>query len=367
MLLLGLACVAQSQPSSDNKKEIVKIGIIAPLTGGEARRGDDIAKLIEILEPHLNQRSSRYHYQFLIEDGKCGAGSAPTTAVMKFINVDKIKFLLTGCSGETLQAGAIAQKSQVLTIAILSLHPDIRKMGDFVFRTYIDVDDSMQRFAKYLENTLQGKIALLTEENAFTFGIRDLLLQYLGAKVALSQDFPLDSADFNTLLTRVKGLGAKAVYFNVMSEGTLANLVNRAVALKLNIKLYSYGMPEAPAFRTATGSNSNGLDFLGTPVIANELPDYTAVRQEYTRRHPEGPSYDYLLRTSYDAIKSIVDGVESVGADATRVKDFLKTYKSSGALGTIQYDETGDILNTHFVVKRMLEDGSIQVIDELAG
>ena len=51
------------------------------------------------------------------------------------------------------------------------------------------------------------------------------------------------------------------------------------------------------------------------------------------------PSFDYLLRTTYDAIKVIIAGVEGVGNNAPLVKEFIKTYQGSGALGRIEFDE----------------------------
>ena len=68
------------------EKELIKIGVIAPLTGGLAQRGNDIVNLLKIITPKLNSQSDRYNYQFIIEDGKCGAGNAAITAANKFIN-----------------------------------------------------------------------------------------------------------------------------------------------------------------------------------------------------------------------------------------------------------------------------------------
>ncbi len=354
-----------SLSQSSDSKDLVKIGVIAPLTGGQARNGDDVAKMIAILQEHFSKLSKKHNYQFILEDGKCGAGNSSTTAAMKFINVDHVNFLLTSCSGETLQAGPLAQKSGVLTISVLALHPDVKKIGDYVFRTYIDIDESISRFSDYLKKHVKGKIALITEENSFTFSIRDLLKKYLGDKLVYSEDFAADTGDFNTLLSRVKYSGAEAVYYNTMSEVTLISIINQARAIRLGLKEYSYSVPEMGAFMKAVGKKAVGLEFLGPPIISNESDEYKTVHQEFLRKHPEGPSYDYLLRTTFDGAKSIFDGVESVGADPSKVKEFLKTYRGHGALGNIEYNEWRDIKDKHFVLKQIMEDGSFGVIDEL--
>ena len=345
-------------------REPVKIGIIAPITGGEMRRGADIIKMVSIFEERLSS-SPKYRYEFIVEDGRCGAGNSATNAVMKLINLDKVKFLLTACSGETFQAGPIAQKAGVLTISVLALHPDVSKIGDYVFRAYIDVESSIERFSKYLHAAVPGKIAILTEENAFTFGIRDLLIKYLGEKISISEIFPMESTEFGTLLARAKRSGSEAVYFNAASEGTLANMVNDAVDQKLGMRIFTYAMPETASFRKATGPKGIGIEFLGTPEVSEASAEFRSFDEEFLRRNPEGASLHYLLRTTYDAVHIIVDGVNAVGNDPVKVKEYLKTYAGTGALGTVRFDAARNIKDQHFVLKRIEPDLSIKVFDTL--
>ena len=360
--LLVLDSFAQN---SSEQSPPVKIGVIVPLTGGLALRGDDVSRLLPILESHLAASALSHKYKFVIEDGKCGAGSATTSAAMKLINYDKVKFLITGCSGETLQAGPIAEKNKVLVIGVLSLHQDIKKLGDYIFRTFVDLEKSFREFAAYMDSQCDGKIAILTEENAFTFGVRDFFLKHLGSKVVFADDFPADSADFSTLLAKANSKGATGIYLNVMSEGTLANLVNQTRRKNLRQRLFSYNMPEASSFRTATGRNSDNLYFIGTPDIKNASAEFAEVLSKYLKLQPEGPSYEFILRTTFDAVKSIVDGVEAVGVEPTKVKDFLYNYSALGALGKIEYDSNGDIKNLNYVLKRVREDGKNEFVAEL--
>lgn len=361
---LLLAPVVFSQPITPDLKP-VKIGMIVPLTGGLAARGDDIAKLTPVLKAHLDAANLTHDYEFIVEDGKCGAGNVTTTATNKLINIDHVKFLLTACSGETLQAGPIAEKNKVITFAVLSLHPAIKKLGDYIFRTFIDVEKSIQGFADYMDSQCDGKIAILTEENAFTFGIRDLLLKRLGEKVVFAQDFPADSSDFGTLLAKLNHSGAKGIYLNAMSEGTLANLVNQAKRLKLDQTLFSYNMPETASFRAATGKNGENLYFIGTPAIKNSSAEFMTVLAEFSKRNPGGPSDEFTLRTTFDAVKSIVDAVEAVGPDTAKVKDFLYTYSAKGALGEVKFDSNGDIKNLHYVLKRTISDNKVEIVADL--
>ncbi len=367
-LILGAFSLLSSATSlAQEHKEVVKIGVIIPLTTGQATRGEDIRRMLEILQEHFSTKSKKYSFEFLIDDGKCGLGNSATTIAMKFVNVDKIRFMITGCSGETLQAGRIAQNAGVVDFAVLSNHQDVKALGDYVFRTFIDIERGIQLFAAYLRKSVNGKIALLTEENAFTLGMKELLLKNLGDKIAFADDFQAESNDFNTLLARVRASGAKAVYYNTLTEVTLANLVNQTHAQKLDVQIFSYLMPEIPAFRTATGHNSDGIVFLGTPAVSSSSAEFKEVYDEFIRRHEQILSFEILIRAVFDAVKSICDSIEAVGPDAAKVKEYLKTYKSEGALGTIEYDENGDIKNIDYVMKRLESDGSIALLGNADG
>lgn len=365
LLVVSFATTDSYGEDSEKEREVVKIGAIIPLTGGQAARGQDIAKLLKTLERHFDEMQLGYHYRFIVEDGQCGAGHAATTAAMKLINIDKVKFLLTGCSGETLQAGPLAERNKILNIAVLSLHQDVKTLGDYVFRTFIDIEKSVQGFADFMDSKCGGKIAVLTEENAFTFGVRDLLLKHLGAKVVYAENFTPDSSDFSTLLAKADARGARGVYLNVMSERTLANLVNDIKRRRLSQTLFSYNFPEVASFRTATEKNSDNLYFIGAPDINNSSSEFQSVQKEFNSQHPGGPTYEFVLRTTSDAVKSIVDAISVVSPDPTKVKDYLYSYSTLGALGKVEYDSNGDIKDLNYVLKRVGEDGKNEIIGEL--
>ena len=333
------------------EKQVVKIGVIVPLTGNLAARGDDVAKLIPLVEKQVNEKSEKYRYKFLLDDGKGGAGNAPTTAVKKFLYVDKAEFMITGCSGESLQAGPIAQRNKKVTFAVFSTHQDVKNIGDYAFRTYVDIEHGIEHFARYMIEQTGGRRAELTEENTFTFGIQKLLHKYLGSHLIFTDNYSTETNDFNSLLTKITAQKPNGIFFNAMSEERLSTLVNQARALGINQKLYAFSMPDLGDFMGLTGKNSEGLAYIGSPIITDSTDDFKVVLKQFKNTYPKKEPYMLLLQTFYDAAHSIVDGVEAVGPDSTKVRDFLNTYSTNGALGKVEYDELGEIKNINFVLK----------------
>lgn len=368
MTLVGLAGVSPIVAVADagaSGRQNVRIGVIIPLTGGNAYAGEDIVNLLSILEERLNQRSKRYQYKFVVEDGHCGVGNAAAGAANKFIFVDQVKFLIVGCSGEALIAGPLAQRAGVLMFVVFGSHKDIRTLGDYVFRTFVDIERSIRRFSSYIKDRETGSIALLTEESAFTKNIESLLQQYLGSKIVYSEEFALDSSDFSTLLEKARAKNAGAIFVTAASTGTLSAIVNQAASRKIDIPFYSYLYPELAGFVEATRDRSAGLTFLGAPRLNESFSELMQVEAEFEKRYGKKQNFDLVFGAAFDAVQAMTDGIEVEGPDAAKVKEYLKTYRKPGALGTVMFDENGDIKQINFALKRIERGGKIVLIDPL--
>ena len=362
-LFLISECFAQT---SVNSKQTVPIGLIFPLTGGQAPSGEDMMQIIQIAAPLFSAKSFKFDYKIVVDDGKCGISNAPTTIVNKYISLDNIKFIIVGCSGETLQAAPIAQRSKVVLFATLSNHKDVKHLGDYIFRTMYDIESDMNKFASFLNKDLNGSpIAIIVEENAFTIGMSEILRVALKDRVTFYQTFSPDTGDFRSLLARIKHSNAKGLYLSILSDRTLATIVNQAREINIPQQLYSYGtLPQGKYFLEATKRNADGLKFLGNPNIKNCSVDYQEALAQFKKTYQREPSYEFVTRTAYDALKSIVESIEVVGPDPAKVKEYLKTYSSYGALGPIAYDQYGDVKNIHTVVKT-INNSNVSIIDEL--
>lgn len=350
---------------ADNQKRTIKIGVIIPLTGGAAARGQDIVPLLDIMQKRFNSNSEKFNYHFILEDGKCGAGNSATTAAMKLINIDKVKFMILGCSGETLQAAAIAEKNKVIAISVGALHPDVKNLGDYIFRTFIDSEKSFLAFADFMYQDADGKIALITEENAFTSGIKKLFTDQLRTSIIIAEDFTSETTDFNSLIAKIKHKNPKGIFLNTVSESMLATLVNQLRQRGMNQKLYSFIQAEEPSFIAATGKNSRDMFFIGTPDLPYHSEGFDQMMQDYRLLDPDGPNYDFMVRVSYDALNAIFDGIEQAGDDTAAVKDFLYKYSRQGALGKVEFDSNGDIKNLNYVIRKMGADGRHTVVRPL--
>lgn len=349
-----------SKAAPEGPREEVAIGVIAPLTLGNAERGKEMVHTLDLLSEKLNEKSSRYRLKMIYEDGACGVGSSATTAAEKLIRVNKVKFLITGCSGETLQVGPLAERAGVLTMAVFSAHQDVKRLGEFIFRTCPDQERAAETFRDEIRCLGKKQLGLLSEENAFTQGMKTLLLGKMKESFAKVEDFPVETTDFRTILLKFRAAPLDALYFNAASPKTLGLLVKQTRDLGWQIPIFAYLHPDDPGFLRVSGEEGKGIYYLGVPDAKDVGTEFQSFITEY--REKFGTSQiEALLRTTYDGLLSLSAAIEAEGPDPQKAKAFLSSFRAQGATGEISFDENGDLKNLSYVMKVVGSDGKGRV------
>lgn len=357
-ILLGTTARAEQQE--------VPIGVIAPLTLGNAERGEEIRRTLTVLTEQLNSKSSKYRFHLIFEDGVCGVGSSASTSAEKLLRVQKVRFLITGCSGETLQVAPIAQRSGALTMAVFSSHPEVKHLGDLVFRSCPDQERAVETFREELRCSSENRIGLLTEENAFTQGLKKLLMTKIPGVFLKEVDFPPETTDFRTMLLKFRGADLQALYLNAASPRTLGLLVKQARDLGLTMPFYAFFHPDDPAFFSISGPAAEGLRYIGVPDMKASSAEFKSFLDAYQSKFSQ-VGIEPLMRMTFDGFFALAQAIEAVGPEPAQVKGFLAQFRAPGSTGPIAFDKNGDIENLNFVLRLVHADGSTQVESNCGG
>ena len=184
--------------------------------------------------------------------------------------------------------------------------------------------------------------------------VNKLVKQYEkdGGEVVAFEGLQVGDRDFRALLTRVKALRPRAIYFGGMfSEGGI--LVRQARDIGFEGYFVACEANYDPAFLKTAGDAAEGtfVTFLGSP------PELTPTAKEfvakYKARYPgmEMKSYDHY---GYEVASILLDALQQVGPDRKKIVTYIHNIKFSGVLGITEFDEKGDTLNktiTLFKVK----------------
>lgn len=342
LLLTSVALGEQLPPGTE-----IKIGVIAPLSGSMAVYGEPPRKLFQLLQPILNRESKRmFRYRFIYEDGQCGVGNHAAVAARKLISVDRVNFLITACSGETLQVSPIAERERIVTIAIASGHPDIQHAGEYIFRTYINLEQGVELIARAIAQDSRSRVAMLTETTSFTQSIQEVIQKKLGSRLVTTEEFPVDETDFRAILQRIRRNRPDAYYLNTAAPASYQRLFHQ---LHKGAAVYGYFNPGEGSTLRNLGEAQNGVVYFDVPEIESKHPWFKQVRSELAA----GDYSEFLLQTAHDAVAVIFQALERRG-DISAVLSELYTGTFQGVTGEIRFNRDGEIQGLSYVLKEIV-------------
>jgi len=329
----------------------IKIGYISPMSGPAAAYGDYTRKAFQLALDEWNA-SHTDKMQAIYEDGKCAPADA-VTAANKLINVDKVNFLMTFCTGETNAVAPIAEQNKIILLTSGTTAPNIVK-GKYIFRNIGSVGSGLPVLTK-LAYDFNKQIALISENTDYAASTKNGFTQQytaLGGKVLFDESFDAKSLDFKTIITKLKESKVESIFVVVQS------LDNSAVLFK-QMKELNY---HPQIFTTEGAISTKALDKYTKEGYENIVEGAVLVQPYFDRENPKakimisaydtkfgtstGPIPESYLATHYDAVSLIGEAVENVGNNSDAISNYFLTKISnwSGAIGSFGFDKTGDTI-----------------------
>lgn len=194
ILLLLAAC------STVQETQEVKIGVIAPLSGGAAFIGDGVVNAIQLAQEDLGDTDIQY--TILFEDDKLDPKTTATVA-NKLIHVDDVDALISISSGSGNVVAPIAEQNEVIHFAIASDISIARRPYNYVHWTppaaeaELWVQEAKNRGVKTMAATIlyqQGAIAIMNEIKA--------RLPDAGIELVHEEFFDAGELDFKTIILK---------------------------------------------------------------------------------------------------------------------------------------------------------------------
>lgn len=344
----------------------IKIGFIAPLSGGAAVAGEAMRNAVELALEEINEKGiKKKKLSVIYEDGKCDSKEA-TTAAQKLINIDKVKIILGGeCSSETLGAAPIAEANKVILFSAFSSSPDITEAGDYIFRTIMsDIHpDVIGPILPYLGK--HKTVAVITENTGYSMGIRkgikEQLLSY-DVDIVADEIFTPGEKDFKTYLIKIKSVNPEALFINTATSGDTPGLiVKQAIESGLTTKLYgNFLLLGSEAIKIA-GDLLEGAMAYDAPLLDENNPRAKTFMEKYRARYNEPYSF-WAAGAKYDTVYIIADALKECGENADCIKDYLYNMDwYEGTIGKYKFDENGDVIGIKCVVKKII-NGKAEVI-----
>ena len=340
-------------------EEPIKVGYVGPITGDAASYGVDMMNGVKLKVDEINAAGGvgGRMVDLIVEDGRC-TGADAASAAQKLIHVDKVAAIIGGvCSSETLAMAPIAEPAEIIVLSPGSTSPDITTAGEYVFRDIPSDALGSVALKRAMEKRGLTRIAILSENTDFAVGWRDSVAAQFGEEnVVFSETFDPGVKDHRTVLTRLQDEEFDVLFANGQTVPTTASIIQQFRELGFTQQIVSHSGAESPQIVDIAGDAAEGVLFVTQPSLGEGSEMIARFRTVYG----EPQQSTAFVSLAYDAAGVLLDAVEAVGIDGPAIRDYFKYVSYEGVVGTISFDENGDVKGVPFALRGI---GSGTIVD----
>ena len=349
----AIACVAGMASAQDT--QVVKIGHVPPMSGGQAHYGKDNENGVRMAIEELNTQNiviggKKIRFEIAAEDDaadpKQGAAVAQKLCDAKVAGV--VGHLN---SGTTIPASKVYNDCGIPHVTGAATNPNLTKPGYKTTYRIIANDNALGAgLAFYAADALKLKrIAVIDDRTAYGQGVADVFKKTAQAKgiQIVDEQFTTDKAtDFMAILTAIKSKNPDGIFFGGM-DPQAGPMLRQMEQLGLgNVKYFGGdGICTAEVVKLAAGAKTveNVVCAEGGASLA-KMPSGNAWKGKYDAKYPG--QFQVYSPYTYDATFVLVDAMKRANSTDPKVytaKLIDANYK--GVTSTISFEPNGELKN----------------------
>jgi branched-chain amino acid transport system substrate-binding protein len=336
--------------TSASADEVVKIGHVAPLTGGIAHLGKDSENGARLAMEEINAKGLKIGgQQVKLElDAQDDAADPRTATQVAQTLVDDHVVAVVGhlTSGASIPASKIYSDAGIVQISPGATNPAYTLQG---FKTTYRViaTDAQQgpALANYAAKTLKVRnVAIVDDSTAYGQGLAnefEKTAKSLGLNV-VSHDATNDHAvDFRAILTKIKGENPDAIMYGGM-DATGGPFTKQAKQLGLRAKVLGGDGLCTEKLADLAGDASDNIVCSAGGVALEKMVGGEVFSAKYQKRF--GLPVQIVAPFSYDAVYIVVDAMKRADStDPAKILAVMPSTKYHGVIGETTFDPHGDL------------------------
>jgi branched-chain amino acid transport system substrate-binding protein len=334
------ALMFASMATTATADEVVKIGHVAPLTGGIAHLGKDNENGARLAVEEINAKGLTIGGQkiTLQLDAQDDAGDPRTgTQVAQKLVDDKVVAVVGHLnSGTSIPASKIYSDAGIVQISPSATNPVYTQQG---FKTTYRV------VANYASKDLKVKsVAIVDDSTAYGQGLAnefEKTAKSLGMNV-MSHDATNDKAvDFRAILTKIKGENPDAIMYGGM-DATGGPFAKQAKQLGLRAKVLAGDGVCTDQLSQLAGDATDNIVCSEAGMALEKMAGGAEFSAKFQKRF--GAPIQIYAPFTYDAVYIIVDAMKRAGStDPAKILAAMPNTDYKGVIGETTFDSKGDL------------------------
>jgi branched-chain amino acid transport system substrate-binding protein len=349
----------------------VRIGHVAPLTGGIAHLGKDNENGARLAVDEANKANVQIGGQavkfVLVPEDDQADPKVGTTVAQKLVDAKVNGVVGHLNSGVTIPASGIYQQAGIPMITGSATNPKLTEQGfKTVFRIVGRDDQQGPAIASYLAGEKKPKlVAVIDDATAYGEGIANEVEKTL--KAASIEVLPREkgtdkTTDWKAILTKLRGRNPDAIFYGGM-DATGGPLLKQGRELGIKA-VFSFGDGACTdKMKELAGEAAEGLlcSQAGIPPQAASKKFLEAYKQAFNT--------DPILYApfTYDAVNLLIEAMKKAdSAEPAKYLPELQKLSFNGSTGNISFDDKGDRKDAEITIFTM-KGGKIEPLAVVKG
>jgi branched-chain amino acid transport system substrate-binding protein len=354
-LILTLIFFIDFSNLSHAKDDVIKIGVICPMTGSGAQWGKRMSSgaLLRAEEENKAGGINGKMIEIVVEDHK-GIPREGVAGANRLIHVEKAPAFMVTYSGVVMATIPLAQQNKKVLLNTAALNPNIRKGGEWIFSIMPLGDLEGKAQVDFIINELGLKKAgVMYINNAFGVSMAEVVkkeFEKAGGKILLYEGHEQGGTDFKSVISKMKQKEPEVIFLEsyYMESGLIVKQAEE-LGLTGGVTWISYAGVQQPQFIEIAGQAGEG--FICT-VAGWDPDDPRQIVKDFKKNIKEkyGVDGEMYSAMTYDGMKLLAEAMRKYGTTPADIQKGLNKIKNfDGVTGTnVYFDEDG------MVVKKLL-------------
>ncbi len=354
-LLLTATVFAAGKTEAPAGEKIIKLGVLAPLTGTNAEygKGFDVGMKMAVDKINAEGGANGYKLELVVRDSK-GDPKESSDLARQFADDPSIMAILGDfTSGACMANAPIVDAAGIVQLSPTASHPDYAAMSDYCFSIMGRQDGEAPFFAKYIIQKYLGKnnigiIYINSDWGVSSYSNFKAEADRIGLKIATTVNYVQDEKDFSSLITKLRAANPELVL--ILDQGAVPQVINQIRGSGWNVPIATLGPGTSEQLINLTGKNSENV-VLSTPFFFDENDaSLMAWRAEFVSKAGFEPTIHPVC--AYDTVYLIKAAIEASGTGkVTRqtIRDNLANVNILGVSGPLKFNPTGDLTREYMI------------------
>jgi branched-chain amino acid transport system substrate-binding protein len=332
---------------------VIRIGHVAPLSGGDAHLGKDNENGARLAADEINAAGGVrlgdkiYRVEILGEDDKSDPREG-TLAAQKLVDAGVVAVVGHLNSGSSIPASKIYNDAGVVQISPSTTAAKYTEQGfKTAFRVVANDIQQGTAMANYAINSFKAKsVAIIDDRTAYGQGLVDVVEHVLkdqGVAVVAREYTNNKASDFNAILTKIRARQPDVIVYGGMDD-TAGPMAKQIHQLGIKAPLLAGDGTCSPEFVKLAGIGADVLTCSRAGEAVEKLPKGAQFMTKYKAKF--GTEVQIYAPYAYDAVYVIVDAIRRAGSlDRAAIAAAVAKTDYDGLTGHISFDSKGDIKN----------------------